>query len=159
MTLICRECYNEIVDSGDYPELDLMIHYIKLHNNLFLRGMKCMQRQYSGSSFRNECKYYRTGSMTSVHSCIDFTDINNSDSVCNDNIDINNVFNDIKDSIVENLKYYIRNDLRIEIINEIQKEDIKEIETKFINDLKTGGNIKKENKETKVNRNCCSCKN
>ena len=63
--------------------------------------MNCMQRQYSGYHFRDECKDNRTGTITSVHSYIDYTDINNSDSDkdCNDNIDINKVFNELKDNL------------------------------------------------------------
>ena len=40
----------------------------------------------------------------------------------------------------------------------MKTEIINEIETEIINDLKTGGNIKKESKETKTNRTCCLCK-
>ena len=49
--------------------------------------MKCMLRKYDGYHFLDKCKVNRTGFITSVHSYIDFTDINDSDS--NDNIDNN----------------------------------------------------------------------
>ena len=64
-----------------------MIHYTNLHNNLTVRCMKCMQKQYSGYHFINECKVIHTGVISSVHSHIDYADINNSD--CDGNTDNN----------------------------------------------------------------------
>ena len=103
---------------------------------------------YSGYHFFDKCEFNRTGLISSVHSYIDYTDINDSDS--NDNFDINKdrdeedlnkVLNSLKDNIIENLKGYIKNELKTEIINEIKTEFINEIKTEILNDLKTESNI------------------
>ena len=159
MMIICRECNFEIYTRSGYPEHELMSHYNNLHNNLIERCMKCMHRKYSGYHFLDKYKVNGTGLITSVHSYFDYTDINDSDS--NDNInnnkdkdeeDLNKVLNSLKDNIIENLTYYIKNELKTEIINEIK--------TEIINDLKTETNIKKKSKETdnKTTRICCLCK-
>ena len=107
----------------------------------------------------DKCNVNRTGLITSVHSYIDYTDINDSDS--DDNIDNNKdkdkddlikVLNELKDNIIENLKDYIKKDLKTEIINEIK--------TEIINDLKTETNIKKKSNESdnRKTRVCCLCK-
>ena len=107
----------------------------------------------------DKCKVNRTGLITSVHSYIDYTDINDSDS--SDNINNNKdkveeylmkVLNSLKDDIIENLKDYIKNELKTEIINDIK--------TEIVNDLKTETNIKKKSNETdnKTTRVCCLCK-
>ena len=46
-----------------------------------------MHRKYSGYHFLDKVKVKRTGLITSVHSYIDYTDINNNDS--DDNFDNN----------------------------------------------------------------------
>ena len=98
--------------------------------------MKCMYKTYSCYHFFDKCKVNRTGLITSVHSYIDYTDINDSDS--NDNIDnnkdkdkddLNKDLNELKYNIIENLKDYNENDLKIEIINEIKTEIINETKT------------------------------
>ena len=86
-TLIFRECNIEIHDSSDHPEHEIMLHYNKLHKKFVVRCLKCMQKQYSGYHFRNECKANLTGVISSVQSYIDYTDINNSDN--DDKIDNN----------------------------------------------------------------------
>ena len=72
-------------------------------------------------------KHNRTGAISSVHSCIDYTDINNSDS---DN-------NDLKNIIIEDLKDYIRNDSRTGIINDLKIEIIKKLKAEIIKAIKT----------------------
>ena len=159
MMIICRECNIEIDTCSGYPEHELMNHYNNLHNNLIERFMKCMHRKYSGYHFLDKCKVNRTGLITSVHSYIDYTDINDSDS--NDNInnnkdkveeDLNKVLNRLKDNIIENLKDNIKNELKAEIINDIK--------TEIVNDFKSETNIKKKSNETdnKTTRVCCLCK-
>ena len=129
MMIICRECDIEIDASIGYPEHELMNHF----NNLYERCMKCMQKKYNGYHFLDKRKVNSTGHITSVPSYIDYTDINNIDS--DDNIDIsedkdkddvNKVFCELKDNIIENFKDYIKSELKTELINEI-KNDIKKI--------------------------------
>ena len=114
--------------------------------------MKCMQKQYSDYHFRNECKAIRTGVTSSVHSYIDYADINNSDCDGNfdntkdkDKDDLNKLLNELKNSFIDNIKDYIKNELKTEIINE----------------MKTKSNIKKKIDENnnKTTRSCCLCKN
>ena len=160
MRVICRECNNKIDTSSGYPEHALMDHYNNLHNKLIERCMKCMHRKLSGYHFLDKFKVKRAGLISSVHSYIDYTDINNNDS--NDNFDINkdkdeddlnNILNELKYNIIENLKDYIKNELKTEIINEIKME--------ILNDSKIETNIKKKSNETdnKTTRVCCLCKN
>ena len=167
MRVICRECNNKIDTSSGYPEHELMDHYNISHRILMGRCMKCMYKTYSGYHFFDKCKVNRAGLTTSVHSNIDYTDINDSDS--NDNIDnnkdqdkddLNKVLNTLKDNIIENLKDYIKNELKTEIVNEIKTEIINEIKTEILNDLKTESNITKKSNETdnKTTRVCCLCK-
>ena len=122
--------------------------------------MKFMHRKNSGYHFLDKGKVNRTGLITSVHSYIDYTYINDSDS--NDNIgynkdkdkdDLIKTSNELKYNIIENLKDYIKNDFKMEII--------KVIKTEIIIDLKTETNIKKKSNETdnKTTRICCLCKN
>ena len=115
MEIVGRECNNEIDTSSGYPEHELMSHYNIFHKELMERCTKCMQRIYSGYHFKDRCIDKRTGLISSVHSYIDYTDINDNDS--NDNIDINKddkdddlykVLNQLKDNIKEDLKEYIR---------------------------------------------------
>ena len=131
MMIICRECIIEIDISIGYPEQELMNPYNNLHNNLIERCMKCMHRKYSGDHFLDKCKVNRTGLITSVHSYIDYTDINDSDSNYNINNNkdkdeeyLNKVLNSLNDKIIENLKDYIKNELKTEIINKTKKEII-----------------------------------
>ena len=90
-------------------------------------------------TFLINIKVNRTRLITSVHSYIDNTDINDSDS--NDKIDfnkdkyeedLNKVLNSLKDNIIENLRVYIKNKLKIEIINEIKTELIYDLKTETI---------------------------
>ena len=128
--------------------------------------MKSKYKTYSGYHFFDNCKVNRTGLISSVHSYIDYTDVNDSDS--NDNFginkdkdeDLNKVLNSLKDNIIENSKDYIKNELKTEIINEIKTEIINEIKTETLNELKTESNIKKKSNETnnKTTRICCFCK-
>ena len=129
--------------------------------------MKCMYKTYSGYHFFDKCKVNRTGNITSVHSYIDYTNINDSDS--NDNIDnnkdkdkndLNKVLDELKYDIIDNLEDYVKNDLTIEIINEIKTDIINEIKTEIISDLKTENNIKKKSNENdnRTTRVCCLCK-
>ena len=173
MEIVCRECINEIDTKSGYPEHELMSHYNIFHKKLKERCMKCMQRIYSGYHFKDRCIDKRTGLISSVHSYIDYTDINDNDSI--DNIDINKddkddylneVLNELKDNIKEDLKEYIRtnikqeilNELKLEIKKEIKKEVKNEIEGGAINNLKTDVNIKNPSKEIKSTRTCCFCK-
>ena len=170
MEIVCRECNNEIDTSSGYPEDELMSHYSFFHKKLVERCMKSMQRIYSSYHFLDKCIDKRTGLISSLHSYIDYTDINDNDS--NDNIDINkdddlnNVLNELKDKIKQDLKEYIRtnlkqeiiNELKLEIKNEIKKEVKNEIEGGAINNLKTDVNIKNPSKQIKSTRTCCFCK-
>ena len=154
MRVICREFNIEMDTSSGYPEHELLDHYNISHKKLIERCMKCMYYTYSGYHFFDKCKINRTGLISSVHSYIDYTDINDSDS--NDIFDINKdkdedlnkVLNSLKDNIIENSKDYIKNELKTVIINEIKTEIINEIKTEFLNDLKTESNIKKKSNET-----------
>ena len=135
-----------------------------------VRCTKCMQRIYSGYHFKDRCIDKRTGPISSVHSYIDYTDINDNDSNDNINInkvdkddDLNKVLNELKNNIKEDLKEYTRLNLKQEIINElkleikieIKKEVKNEIEGGAINNLKTDVNIKNPSKEIKSTRTCC----
>ena len=88
MRVMCRECNNKTDNSSGYPEHELMNHYNLSHKNLMGRCMICMYKTYSGYHFFDKCKFKRTGLITSVHSYIYYTDINDSDS--DDQIDNNN---------------------------------------------------------------------
>ena len=167
MRVICRECNIEIDTSSGYPENELLDHYNVSHKNLMGRCMKCMYKTYSGYHFFDKCKVNRTGLITSVHSYIDYTDINDSDSDDSiDNIkdkdkdDLNKILNELKHNIIENLKDYIKNELKTEIVKELNLEIINEKKTEILNDLKTESNIKKKSNETnnKTTRICCLCK-
>ena len=126
LKMICRECNIEIDTCSGYPEHELMNHYNNLHNRLMERCMNFMQRKYSGYHFLDICKFNRTGLLTPIHSFIDYTNFNDSNSDSDDNVynnkdkdkdDFNKVLNELKDNIIEILKDYIKNDLKIEIIN------------------------------------------
>ena len=105
MKVICRECNNKIDTSSGYPEHELMDLYNISHKNLIGRCMKCMYKTYSGYQFFDKCKVNRTGIITSVHSYIDYNDINDSDSNDNnkdkDKDDLNKVLNELKYNIIE----------------------------------------------------------
>ena len=85
--MICRECNIQIDTSSGYSENELMNHYNNLHSKLIERCMKYMHRKYNGYHFSDKCKVNRTGLITSVHSYIDYTKINDGDN--NDNSDNN----------------------------------------------------------------------
>ena len=125
--IIYRERNNKIDTNSGYPDHELMDHYIIFRKNLMVRCTKCMQRIYSGYHFLDKCKDERTNIITSVHSYIDYTNINNG----NDNIDnkkddreddLNKILNELKDNIKEVLKKYIETNLKQEIINELKLE-------------------------------------
>ena len=115
LKMICIDCIIQTDTSSGYPEHELMNHYNSLHNKLIERCMKGRHRKYSGYDFLDKYKVNRTGLITSVHSYIDYTDINDSDS--NDNIDnnkdkvkddLNKTLSELKHNIIENLKDYIK---------------------------------------------------
>ena len=89
------------------------------YKKLVERCKKCMYRKNSGYHFLDKRKFNRTGLITSVHSFIDYTDIDNNDSDDNidnnkdkDTDDSNKVLNELKDNIIENLKDYIKYELK-----------------------------------------------
>ena len=121
MRVICRECNNKIDTSSGYPEHELMDHYNIFHKNLMERCAKCMQRLYSDYHFLDKCKVKRTNIITSVHSYIDYTNINNSNNNIDKNEDdkdddLNKALKELKDNIKEDLKQYIRTNLKQKII-------------------------------------------
>ena len=87
MRVICREGNIEIDTSSGYPEHELLDHYNISYKKLIERCIKCMYKTYSGYHFFDKCRVNRTGLISLVHSYIDCTDIDDSDS--NDNFDIN----------------------------------------------------------------------
>ena len=109
--MICKKCNFQIDTSGGYPEHELMNHYNNLNNKLIERYMKCMHRKNSGFHFLDKGKVKRTGLITSVHSYIDYIEINDGDSNDNtdsnkekDKDDFNEILNELKYNIIENLK-------------------------------------------------------
>ena len=82
-----------------------------------------MQKLYNGYHFRGSCIDKRTGNISTVHSYIDYTDINISvTDDKDDDDDLNKTLNELKDVITEDLKDYIRSDLKLEIKNELKLE-------------------------------------
>ena len=82
-----------------------------------------MQKLYNGYHLRDSCIDKRTGRMSTVHSYIDYTDINisvNDDK--DDDDDLNKTLSELKDTITEDLKDYIRSDLKLETMNQLKLE-------------------------------------
>ena len=101
MTYMCRECHIEMDDEDDKPGPELATHFYKFHIKLIDRCKKCMQRLYSGYQFKDRYIDKRICIILSVHSYIDYTDINNS---VNDDNDLNKTLNELKDTVKEDLK-------------------------------------------------------
>ena len=121
--------------------------------------MKCMYKTYSGYHFFDKCKVNRTGLISSVHSYIDYTDINDNIDNNKDKDDLNKVLNELKDNIIEDLRNYIKNELKTEIVNELKTETVTELKTEIVNDSKIESNIKNKSNETnnKTTKPCCLC--
>ena len=152
MRVICRECNIEINTNSGYPEHELMDHYNISHKNLIGRCMKFMYKTYSGYHFFDKCKVKRTGLISSVHSCNDYTDFNDNIDNNKDKDDLDKVLNEIKDNIIEDLRNYIKNELKTEIVNELK--------TEILNNFKIESNIKNKSNKTnnKTTKVCCLCK-